>query len=294
MAAPSLAAGAVGAAARAQLAEQAERQNLLSLAMRKVRDGPWLHAWYDPLAGVKVGNGSGGCIRSSHSAACRSRRRSRHACVSRTSRAMGTTSCWLLMPPSDSRSSEVCGAQPWSARGVESDGRDAGTSLMLEHQLLEAPCALAVFYSDTSTPRVPSVAVASGESCAPPSRPAPSHACAHTPARARHRPARLHLPQSAALLQVHTSQRAPREGGGGRVGAPQGRRGRPRRREKRAHSEPAPRLAVWEGPCAHPCGCSQGACGNARPRRETICAVARAAAECGGGGSSSKLCLAAL
>lgn len=47
---------------------------------------------------------------------------------------------------------------------------------MLEHQLLEAPCALAVFYSDTSTPRVPSVAVASGESCALRSRLAPSHA----------------------------------------------------------------------------------------------------------------------
>lgn len=83
----------------------------------------WLHAWYDPVAGLKATS---------------------HSCVT-TADLNGDGEYKLLVADNDNKLKIY-----------------KGTSLLSEHALLDAPVAMTSFYSDSSVPLVPTVAVASG------------------------------------------------------------------------------------------------------------------------------------
>eukprot|EP00455_Lapot_gusevi_P029644 TRINITY_DN3175_c0_g1_i7.p1 TRINITY_DN3175_c0_g1~~TRINITY_DN3175_c0_g1_i7.p1 ORF type:complete len:595 (+),score=101.41 TRINITY_DN3175_c0_g1_i7:67-1851(+) len=89
---------------------------------RKKKNGPWLHAWSDPVANLHAFSN---CVRLADLA--------------------GDGDDKLLVADLD-RKLKVY----------------KGTSLLSEHSLLDQPCAISAFYSDANVPRTPAVAVASG------------------------------------------------------------------------------------------------------------------------------------
>ncbi len=88
----------------------------------KRKKSPWLHAWHDPVAGIKAYTP---CIRLAD--------------------LNGDGEHRLLVGDSD-RKLKIY----------------KGTALVSEHALLDVPVALCAFYTDTNMPRTPAVAVASG------------------------------------------------------------------------------------------------------------------------------------
>ena len=84
--------------------------------------GPWLNAWFDPVAGIK----------------------SYSSCV-RLADVSGDGEYKLLVADAD-RKLKVY----------------KGTALHSEHALLQAPSAMASFYADLNKPQTPSVAVGAG------------------------------------------------------------------------------------------------------------------------------------
>lgn len=83
---------------------------------------PWLHAWYDPVAGLNA-----------------------HSACARLADLSGDGDAKLLVADAD-RKLKVF----------------KGTALCSEHLLLDVPVAMCAFYSDRAEPRTPSVAVAAG------------------------------------------------------------------------------------------------------------------------------------
>jgi hypothetical protein len=86
------------------------------------KDGPWLHAWHDPVASIKA-----------------------HSSCVRLADLNGESSHVLLVADLD-RKMKVY----------------KGTSVISEHQLLDQPVSLCVFYTDNSVPRTPAIGVAAG------------------------------------------------------------------------------------------------------------------------------------
>jgi Bardet-Biedl syndrome 1 protein len=83
---------------------------------------PWLHAWYDPLAGIKT-----------------------------------VTGCVRLADLNGDGDSKLCVCDFDKKLKVYK-----GTNLVVEYALLDVPVAMCIVYTELSSPRVPSVAVAAG------------------------------------------------------------------------------------------------------------------------------------
>ena len=86
------------------------------------KDGPWLHAWHDPVASIRA-----------------------HSSCVRLADLNGESSHVLLVADLDKKMKVY-----------------KGTSVISEHQLLDQPVALCVFYTDNSVPRAPAIGVAAG------------------------------------------------------------------------------------------------------------------------------------
>lgn len=92
------------------------------LAEERRKAGPWLHAWHDPVAGIKA-----------------------FSCCVRLADETAEGESKLLIADGDKKLKVY-----------------KGTSLYKELALLDVPSAMAVFYSDLNQPQLPSVAVAAG------------------------------------------------------------------------------------------------------------------------------------
>ncbi len=119
----------------------------LPLNLPNTRTGFWLDAHYDPVASLKAFSC---CL---------------HSCdlygdgdwrlaIAGLDKKLKVTSCYtfsLLYSVSKTGTQKVCASQVWK-----------GTQLASEHELLDVPCAIASFYTDSQSPRIPSLAVAVG------------------------------------------------------------------------------------------------------------------------------------